>query len=238
LASQAATNASQAATFATANSRALSLISMPRRAARSRTAPCRPPTPVSEKNNAVRVCSSVRVLSVSLPSAFTSLNSFAYLAESRAGGGPGRNWSDASITIGVIWPSHGVENGFGGSVRGSAVGRQTPGSGGMVNSTGAYRPSPARRSTMRCAAFAPYATPASSAQPSGMPSSEAVYAASSRVCAAGIDEKYSDSRWYAALAAAASGDAQRGPCFRHLYKRYSPVMPFTALCIAAWVKPK
>ena len=92
--------------------------------------------------------------------------------------------------------------------------------------------------TIRCAARLPYLTPASSAQPSDIPSSEAAYAASSRVFAAGTVEKYSDSRWYAALAAAASGDAQRGPRLPHLYNLYSRVMPFTALCIAAWVNPK
>jgi hypothetical protein len=108
--------------------------------------------------------SSVRVLPVAEPIAFTSLNAAVYSALSKAGGPSGfRNWVELLMAHGVMLPHCGAAAArFAGG-----VGLQSPGSDPGVYGTTALAPSFARRVRIAAPTVFPNVIPADFPGPSG-----------------------------------------------------------------------
>src|SRR5215207_3109853 len=219
--------ASAAVRFCIANKRALSARSTARLGSlsRFRATAFQVATGVLCQKSAMCVCSGVRAVLLTEPSAFTSLKSAAHATLVSAGGPALRNCDELCIRNGRTFPTHGVGSSMG-VPSGFKSGCQCPGAAFGTHGDGPKRPSFSRAAIIASAAAFPAAIPWVLNGRSGIAVSEAAYCAASdcnklalvgNAMVGGTVETMLERTLYAAVATAASFDALAE---KRLFSRY------------------
>src|SRR5262245_22012065 len=188
------------------------------------------------------VCSGVRTVLFTEPSALTSLKSSAHAALVSACGPSVRNCEELRIRNGRTPPTHGVGSSIG-VPSGLCSGCQCPGSELGTHCDGPNRPSFCREAIIASAAASPAAMPEVLDCVSGIPASEAAYSVASESCrlarfgngmVAGTVATTLDKTGSAAVATAASFEAVESNLVASRYGRCRGSIALTASYTAPW----